>query len=483
MNLGKLPPQALDLEEAVLGALLLEKDAFTRVYDILTSESFYNTANQLIYSAIASLFAKSSAIDILTVTAELRRTGHLEMVGGAYYVTNLTSRLASSANITDHAQIVVQKYIQRETIRICTETISNAYDDTNDIYDLVETHQAQIFDTVKNAYGKTETHISEAVKERLIEYGKKQVDGLTGIGTGFKNLDTFTSGWQKQDLIIIAARPAMGKTALAIETAKYAATMHNYPVGIFSLEMSTAQLTDRLISSETGVFQNKIKKRDLSEYDWQQIHNGITKLVDSNIYIDDTAGISINSMRSKAIRMKERYGIELLVVDYLQLMSGAGEKNGNREQEIGKISRGLKMIAKDLDIPVIALSQLSRAVESRPGLNGKRPMLSDLRESGSIEQDADQVIFLYRPEYYGITEYEDGQTTAKRCELIFGKNRNGVCDIVDMEFNGALMKFSDFETEQPTFTLPQAVNYSEPSYEHQVITLRPSASFDDDPPF
>lgn len=480
MNLGKLPPQALDLEEAVLGALLLEKDAFTKVYDTLTSASFYNTANQQIYSAIASLFAKSSAIDILTVTAELRRSGTLESVGGAYYITNLTNRVVSGANIVEHAQIVVEKYIQRETIRICTETIVNAYDDTNDIFDLVETHQAQIFETVKNAYGKTEIHISEAVKDRIIEYGKKQNDGLTGIGTGFENLDKFTGGWQKQDLIILAARPAMGKTALAIETAKYAATMHNYPVGIFSLEMSTGQLTDRLISSESGVFQDKIKKRELSEYDWQQIYNGITKLVNSNIYIDDTAGISINSLRSKAIRMKERYGIELLVVDYLQLMNGAGEKNGNREQEIGRISRGLKMIAKDLDIPVIALSQLSRAVESRPGLHGKRPMLSDLRESGSIEQDADQVIFLYRPEYYGIDEDELGESTAGVCELIFGKNRNGVCDIVPMKFNGALMKFSDPSKQQ--LILP-TVNYSEPTYEHQEITLRPSASFDDDPPF
>ncbi|RZJ78415.1 MAG: replicative DNA helicase, partial [Chryseobacterium sp.] len=291
---------------------------------------------------------------------------------------------------------------------------------------------------MKSTYGRNDINIQDAVTARIKAYDERNVEGLTGIGTGFDSLDRFTGGWQKSDLIIIAARPAMGKTALALETAKYAALNHNVPVCIFSLEMSQAQLTDRLISSESGVFQDKIKKRQLTEYDFQKIHEGIGGLMNSQIFIDDTPGLSINALRAKATRMKERYNIGLIVVDYLQLMEGGKDKSGgNREQEIGRISRGLKIIAKELDLPVIALSQLSRKVEERPG-NAKRPMLSDLRESGSIEQDADQVVFLYRPEYYGIDEDEEGRSTVGICELIFGKNRNGICDTVPLRFNGSL---------------------------------------------
>jgi len=442
-QIGKLPPQAPDLEECVLGAILLESSALARVSDLLKPDSFYVPSHRRIYAAICALFAKSSAIDMMTVVAELRYQGTLEEVGGPFFITGLMGRVANSANIVDHAKIIEQKFIQREMIRVCSETITSAYDDTTDVFELVEKHQGDVYNSVKSTYGRNDIHISDAVKGRLYEYQKQSLEGLTGVGTGFTELNRLTNGWQNTDLIIIAARPAMGKTAFVLETAKAAAILHKVPVGIFSLEMSQEQLTDRMISSESGVFQDKIKKRRLEEYDWMQIHNKIGPLVDSNIYIDDTPGISITAMRSKAIRMKERYGIGLLVVDYLQLMAGTKDKRGNREQEIGTISRGLKIIAKELGIPVIALSQLSRALESRPGINGKRPLLSDLRESGSIEQDADQVAFLYRPEYYGYTEDEYGESTAGIVEVIFGKNRNGICDTVPLRFNGALMKFMD----------------------------------------
>lgn len=443
--LGKIPPQASDLEECVLGAILLESSALARVSDILKPDSFYVPAHNKIYTAISALFAKSSAVDMMTVVAELRQQGTLEEIGGPFFITSIMGRVANSANIVDHAKIIEQKYIQREMIRLCSETIASAYDDTTDIYELVEKHQGEVYNSVKSTYGRNDVHISDAVKSRLMEYQKQSAEGLTGVGTGFTELNKLTNGWQNTDLIIIAARPAMGKTAFVLETAKAAAIMHKIPVGIFSLEMSHQQLTDRMISSESGVFQDKIKKRSLNEYDWLQMHNNLGPLVESNIYIDDTPGISITAMRSKAIRMKERYGIGLLVVDYLQLMEGSKERRGNREQEISTISRGLKIIAKELGIPVIALSQLSRALESRPGINGKRPMLSDLRESGSIEQDADQVAFLYRPEYYGYDEDEFGNSTAGVVEVIFGKNRNGICDTVPLRFNGALMKFFDLE--------------------------------------
>lgn len=442
-NLGKIPPQATDIEETVLGAILIESSAFARVSEMLKPESFYVPAHSKIYKAVCSLFAKSSAIDMMTVIAELKLQGSLEEIGGMFFITQLANRVANSANIVDHAKIIEQKFIQREVIRVCSETLRGAYDDTTDIFELIEAHQGEIYNSVKNTYGRNDVHISEAVKGRLHEYQKQCVEGLTGVGTGFTDLNRLTNGWQNTDLIIIAARPAMGKTAFVLETAKSAAIMHNVPVGIFSLEMSQEQLTDRMISSETGVYQDKIKKRNLTEYDWLQFHSKLGPLVDSNIYIDDTPGISITSLRSKAIRMKERYGIGLIVIDYLQLMEGPKDKRGNREQEIGSISRGLKVIAKDLGIPVIALSQLSRKVEDRPGINGKRPLLSDLRESGSIEQDADQVAFLYRPEYYGYDQDEEGRSTSGLVEVIFGKNRNGICDTVPLRFNGALMKFLD----------------------------------------
>lgn len=440
--IGIIPPQAIEFEESVLGAMMINKNSVNVVIDILKSEHFYKDANQLIFSAISSLFKKASPIDVLTVSDELKKTGNLERVGGMYAVMMLTEKVNSGLNFEYHAGVIYQKYIQRQLIVSGQELVKSAYDDTVDPFELVESHQAKVFSLTEDTHGRSFSSISDLAKGRIKEYEKKPLDGLTGVGSGLKSVDLLTSGWQPSDLIILAARPAMGKTAFALQLARNAAVINKTPVAIFSLEMSQEQLTDRLISSESGVFQDKLRRRDLSEYDWL-LMNKVISLTEAPIFIDDTPGLAIQSMRAKALRMKEIHNIGLIIIDYLQLMDGGKDQKGNREQEIGKISRGLKVIAKELNIPVIALSQLSRAVESRPG-GGKRPMLSDLRESGSIEQDADQVVFLYRPEYYGITEDELGLSTVGLCEAIFAKNRNGICDTAKLDFNGAVMRFKDW---------------------------------------
>jgi len=442
-GLGKLPPQAVDLEEAVLGAVMLEKNSIFEVMTILKTECFYKDNHQKIFNSIKLLYEAKSPIDILTVTAQLRKQGELDMIGGAYYITELTSRVSSAANVKYHSMIIYQKFLQRELIRIGTETINDAYEDTTDVFELIEKNQNSTYSLMANMNGKDIKNIGDLGRSRLLDYKKVSINGLTGLGSGFKSIDSITGGWQKKDLIIIAARPAMGKTAFALQVAKNAAIQHGCAVGVFSLEMSENQLTDRLISSETGIYQDKLLKRQLNQYDFNQLENSTVNLFNSKIFIDDTASLSLNILRSKAVRLKQLHNIGLIVIDYLQLMDGAKDnKNGNREQEISKISRGLKGLAKDLDIPVIALSQLSREVEKRAG-NSKRPMLSDLRESGSIEQDADSVLFLYRPEYYGISETETGESTLGMCEIIFAKNRSGICDTANLIFNGSVMKFFD----------------------------------------
>ena len=452
-GLGKLPPQAVDLEEAVLGALMLEKDALSAVIDILKPDIFYKEAHQKIFEAISTLFQKSSPVDILTVTAQLRQQGDLEMVGGAYYITELTNRVASAANIEFHARIISQKYIQRELIRISTEIINNAYEDTTDIFDLLDHAEKNLFDIAQNNLRRDSRRMDDIVRESLesLEKLKDRVDGLTGVASGFTALDRMTSGWQPSDLVIIAARPAMGKTAFVLSCARNAAVQFNKPVVVFSLEMSSVQLVNRLISGETEIEQEKIRKGNLAEWEWQQLHSKIGKLTEAPLFIDDTPGLNIFEFRAKCRRLKAQYDIQMIIIDYLQLMHGKGEgKGGNREQEIGSISRALKSVAKELNVPVIALSQLSRAVENRPG-GSKRPMLSDLRESGSIEQDADMVLFLYRPEYYGLTEDENGQPTAGIGEVIIAKHRNGETGVVPLRFIGKYVKFADLDNDFAAF--------------------------------
>jgi replicative DNA helicase len=453
-GLGKLPPQALDLEEAVLGALMLEKDALSAVIDILKPDVFYKDSHQKIFEAIQTLFQKSSPIDILTVTAQLRQQGNLELIGGAYYITELTNRVASAANIEYHARIISQKFIQRELIKISTEIISNAYEDTTDIFDLLDHAEKNLFEIAQNNLRRDSRKMDDILRESLdtLEKLKDKVDGLTGVPSGFTALDKITSGWQPSDLVIIAARPAMGKTAFVLSCARNAAVQFNKPVVVFSLEMSSLQLTNRLISGETEIEQEKIRKGNLAEWEWQQLHSKIGKLTEAPLFIDDTPALNIFEFRAKCRRLKAQHDIQMIIVDYLQLMHGKGDGKGvNREQEIGSISRALKSVAKELNVPVIALSQLSRAVENRPG-GSKRPMLSDLRESGSIEQDADMVLFLYRPEYYGLEEDEQGRSNIGIGEVIIAKHRNGETGTVPLRFVGKYVKFIDLEEDYSSGT-------------------------------
>src|ERR1700760_4376005 len=446
-GLCKLPPQAVDLEEAVLGALMLEKDALSSVIDILKPEVFYKDNHQKIFTAIRYLFEKTSPVDILTVTAQLRQQGELEMIGGAYYITELTNRVASAANIEYHSRIIIQKFIQRELIRISTEVINSAYEDTTDVLDLLDKAEKNLFDIAQNNLRRDSRKMDDILHESLkeIEALKDKKDGLTGVASGFTDLDRMTSGWQKSDLVIIAARPAMGKTAFVLSCARNAAVDFDKPVVVFSLEMSSVQLVNRLISGETEIEQEKIRKGTLEEWEWQQIHSKIGRLEQAPLIIDDTPALNIFEFRAKCRRLKSQHDIQLIIIDYLQLMHGKSDgKGGNREQEIGSISRALKSVAKELNVPVIALSQLSRAVENRPG-GSKRPMLSDLRESGSIEQDADMVLFLYRPEYYGMQVDEDNNPTKGVGEIIIAKHRNGETGTVRLKFVGKYVKFTDLD--------------------------------------
>ena len=448
-GLGKLPPQAVDLEEAVLGALMLEKDALSVVIDILKPETFYTEAHNKIFEAITNLFQKSSPVDILTVSAELRKMGSLEMIGGAYYLTQLTDRVVSAANIEFHARIISQKYIQRELIQISSEIITKAYDETSDIFDLLDSAEKSLFDIAQNNLRRDTLKIDDIMRSAVdaLEKLRDRTDSLTGVPSGFTALDRITSGWQPSDLVIIAARPAMGKTAFVLTCARNAAVQYDKPVAVFSLEMSSIQLVNRLISGETEIEQEKLRKGNLADHEWTQLHSRIGKLTEAPLLIDDTPALNVFEFRAKCRRLKAQYDIQMVIVDYLQLMHGKSDgKGGNREQEIGSISRALKSVAKELNIPVIALSQLSRAVESRPG-NSKRPMLSDLRESGSIEQDADMVLFLYRPEYYGLTEDENGNSTAGVGEVIIAKHRNGEIATVPLKFVGKYVKFTDLEDD------------------------------------
>jgi replicative DNA helicase len=446
LDIGKMPPQAVELEEAVLGALMLEKDALTNVIDILKPQSFYKEAHERIFSAIERLFTRSEPVDILTVTQELKKTGELDLVGGAYYITQLTNRVASAANAEFHARIISQKYIQRELIRTSTETIRDAYEESSDVFDLLDKAEKGLFSIVegniRKNYDKMHTLIKKAIEQ--IEVAKNRKDGLSGVPSGLTALDRLTSGWQKSDLVIIAARPAMGKTALVLSMARNAAVEFNKPVAIFSLEMSSLQLVTRLISSESELSGEKLKKGTLEDYEFQQLNDKIKGLAEAPLFIDDTPGLSVFELRAKARRLKEQHNIELIIVDYLQLMTAGSEGKGNREQEISTISRSLKGLAKELNVPVIALSQLSRAVETRGG--DKKPQLSDLRESGAIEQDADMVMFIHRPEYYGLTEDEAGMPTAGVAELIIAKHRNGPVDSVKTRYIGQYTKFADLDT-------------------------------------
>ena len=477
---GKVQPQAIPLEEAVLGAIMLDKNALTVVLDILRPESFYLDGHQAIYRAMLRLFERSQPVDLLTVTEELKKGGDLQIAGGPVYLVELTNRIASAANIEYHARIISQKYIQRALISTSTKVIKDAFEDTTDVFQLLDDAEQGLFAIAQQNMSRGYDSMSSlAVKVRKqLDELKNREDGLTGVPTGFTELDRLTSGWQPSDLIILAARPGMGKTSFVLSLAKNAAAEFGKGVAIFSLEMSSVQLAQRIISMEAEISGSKMRNGQLEEYEMQQLNTALERISEAPIFIDDTPGINVFELRAKCRRLKMQHDISLVVIDYLQLMSGGGEnQKGNREQEISAISRALKGLAKELHVPVIALSQLSRAVEVRGGT--KRPQLSDLRESGAIEQDADIVSFIYRPEYYQILEDEEGQSLKGIAEVIIAKHRNGALKTVNLKFTAEFARFSNLE--DPNFDDLPGDTFENPN--QNIITRSSKMNDDEDIPF
>jgi replicative DNA helicase len=454
MVFGKMPPQAKDLEEAVLGAIMLEKSAFDTVIEILKPECFYVEAHQRIYRSMQSLANKSQPIDILTVAEELRTKEELEMVGGPYYVTKLTNAVVTAANIEAHARIILQKFIQRELIRISGEIIGDAYEDSTDVFDLLDDAESKLFEITNNHLRKNFDTIDSILVKTIqrIEDLRHKNEEVTGVPSGFTHLDRVTYGWQNTDLIILAARPAVGKTAFALNLARNAAMHPTKPTGValFSLEMSAGQLVQRILAAESEIWLEKIARGKLEEHEMKQLYaRGIQRLAQAPLFIDDTPALNIFELRAKCRRLKNKHNIGMIIIDYLQLMSGTNEnRSTNREQEISNISRNLKGLAKELNVPIIALSQLSRAVEQRGAKEGSRvPQLSDLRESGAIEQDADMVMFLYRPEYYDVTTSADGENIKGLTEVKIAKHRNGSLETVKLKALLHIQKFTNWDED------------------------------------
>ncbi len=473
---GKLPPQALDLEEAVLGAMMIDKKGIDDIIDILHPAVFYKEAHQKIFEAIIKLFETSQPVDLLTVSNQLKKQADLDFVGGDFYLIGLTQKVSSSAHVEFHARVILQKYIQRRLITISNEIIKESYDETVDVFDLLDDAETKLFEVtqgnLKKSSEKSESLVKQAL-EKIEEISNKQ--GMSGVPSGFYKVDEITSGWQPSDLVIIAARPGMGKTAFVMSMAKNIAIKFNQGVAIFSLEMSSVQLITRMISSETGLTSEKLRKGNLLAHEWEILNLKVKDLSKAPIFIDDTPSLSIFDLRAKARRLVSQHDIKIIIIDYLQLMtSGTNSKAGNREQEISTISRNLKALAKELEVPVIALSQLSRAVETRGG--SKRPLLSDLRESGAIEQDADIVSFIYRPEYYKLTEWDDEARSncEDQAEFIIAKHRNGGLDNIRLKFTGHLAQFSDLEEEFAT-EFPSKMN----DFTTSQHSATPDEAFDD----
>jgi replicative DNA helicase len=448
LAMGRKPPQSIQLEEAVLGAIMLDKDAFPAVMDVLRPESFYTEAHQIIFRVMVDLFNKSKPIDLLTVVEDLKKVGSLQKIGGAHYVVDLTNKVASAANIEYHARMINEKHMLREMIGMSGRVIRDAFDDTTDVFNLMDEAEQSLYNITQNNLSRNTENISTVARLVLnqIELVSKKEEGLTGVPTGFNELDRITSGWQVSDLIIIAARPAMGKTAFVLSMARNAAIDKNKPVAFFSLEMTKAQLVTRILSAESGLGSEKLRNGKLADHEWGILHQAVEKLQNAPIHIDDSPGINIFELRAKCRRLKKQYNIELVIIDYLQLMTSGPEHKGNREQEISSISRALKSLAKELNVAVIALSQLNRSVETRSG-TAKRPQLSDLRESGAIEQDADLVSFIYRPEYYGLDVDDQNRPTKNVAEIIIAKHRNGALGTARLKFIGEITKFENLEDE------------------------------------
>jgi len=446
MSYGHLMPQAPEVEKAVLGALMIDKDAYLEVCDKLRPESFYEPRNQMVYEAIQKLSMDENPVDMLTVVDMLGKMGKLEDVGGPAYVADLSSRVATSANLEYHANIVAEKYLSRQMISYVSVIGKKTYDESYDIKDVVQEAESTLFElsqkNMKKDYSVLAPIVDRAMDMVKIAHANK--GGITGISSGYFKLDDMICGWQNSDLVIIAGRPAMGKTAFALSLAKNIAADQKIPMAFFSLEMSDVQLANRLISNACMIEGTKLMSGQLDRADWLRLDKKIDNLKDAPLYIDDTEGLSVMELRTKARRLVREKGVKLIMIDYLQLMTASGMKFNSRQEEVSLISRSLKGLAKELNIPVLALSQLNRGVESRQGAEGKRPQLSDLRESGAIEQDADMVIFLHRPEYYGLKMSDDGLIDYhNRAEVIISKHRKGATGIILMNFIGDYTRFEN----------------------------------------
>lgn len=446
--LGKIQPQAIDIEGAVLGAIMLEKDAFSKVSESLSKETFYEHKNQLVYAAIQELAIEQKPIDMLTVVEQLKANGTLEEAGGYVYIAELTGRVSSAAHVEYHASIIAKKYQQRQLITFAGEVLAKAFDETCDVDETMQFAEGALFklseNNLHNGVEQIDPTIDMALKK--IEDASNREDGLSGLPTGFFDLDKMTSGWQATDLIIVAARPAMGKTAFALSMVKNIGVDYQTPVGIFSLEMSKLQLVNRMLQNVCEITGDKVKSGRLTKDEWERLTIKISQLRHAPIYVDDTSGLSIFELRTKARRLVRDHGVKIIMIDYLQLMTASGMNFGSREQEVSTISRSLKGLAKELNIPIIALSQLNRGVESRQG-EGKRPQLSDLRESGAIEQDADMVCFIHRPEYYKMYEDEKGNDLRGLAEIIIAKHRNGAVGDVRLRFKGEFTRFCNIDDD------------------------------------
>ena len=451
-NFGQhIQPQAPELEAAVLGAIMVEKDAFFLVNEILSSESFYEPRNQTIYQAVLDLMLENKPVDMLTVTEKLKSNGTLEEVGGPFYIAKLCDTVSGSASIEYYAGIIAQKHIQRQFITYSSQIQTKAFDETTDIKDLIDNAEAELFKITQSNKKKDYTQIDPVVNEayKMVQDAAKRPDGLSGVSTGYHDLDKITSGWQNSDLIIIAARPAMGKTAFALSMAKNIAIDEGIPMALFSLEMSNVQLINRIITNVCGIESEKLRNGQLQPYEWGQLDSKIKNLYGKPLFLDDTPGLSIYELRSKARRLKKEHDIKVIMIDYLQLMTAnTGNRFGSRQEEVSTISRSLKALAKELNIPIIALSQLNRDVEKRDsgeGKDGKRPQLSDLRESGAIEQDADIVCFIHRPEYYKIYKSETGEDLRGKAYIILAKHRNGAIGDVLLSFKPKYTRFENID--------------------------------------
>ena len=445
-EMGKLPPQAQELEDSVLGALMIEKDAYGTVADLLRPEVFYKDQNRMVYEAIRELASKDQPIDMLSVAEKMKSQGTLDKAGGAIYLVELTRRVASTAHLRYHAEIVAQKATARDVIALAAKIEEMGYDETTDIKELMETAESGIFEISQRSQKRDVTQIDPIIEEafKRMEKAAKNTGSISGIPSGFTALDKITSGWQTPDLVIIAARPAMGKTAFVLSMAKNIAVDRNIPVAIFSLEMSNVQLVNRLIMNVCELEGDRIKTGKMSQEETRRLNTKINIMKGKPLYLDDTPSLSIFELRSKARKLVHEHGVRMIIIDYLQLMNAQGSSFGSREQEVSIISRSLKALAKELDIPIIALSQLNRGVEARQGVEGKTPQLSDLRESGAIEQDADLVCFIHRPEYYHLyNDDKTGKDLRGLAQIIVAKHRNGATDSIWLRFRGKYAKFQN----------------------------------------